>query len=280
MKANIFRFRQPIIATFGTIFLSFLLSVSHPYLHKDTMATSNSLVAFTETERGFAISDGVDSNPMEQTKTSLVASTAYKTTKAFEQYKPRYAVAKIDPSNYGDRYSTDIHGKTLNNQPIAVLHETVGSATSAINTFRTPQSSDQHQSSYHALITLDGMIVYLVPSDKRAFGAGNSVFKSSWGIETVQTNPNLPASVNNFAYHISLETPPDGRNKSGNSYHSGYTDSQYKSLAWLLALSSIPDERITTHKNVDLSGNRFDPRSFDFAKFLEILHTYRQPTAG
>ncbi|MGL5075192.1 MAG: N-acetylmuramoyl-L-alanine amidase, partial [Waterburya sp.] len=55
-----------------------------------------------------------------------------------------------------------------------------------------------------------------------------------------------------------------------------YSDRQYQSLAWLLAMSSIPDERITTHKAVDRSGHRFDPRSFDFAKFFNILHTYRQ----
>lgn len=211
-------------------------------------------------------------------RASTVATASYQTTQAFKEYQPQYLIAQIHPSNYGDRYSTDIHGNTLNNPPIAVLHETVGSATSAINTFRRNNLQDSQQSSYHALITLDGTIVYLVPSEKRAFGAGNSVFESSLGAEAVQTNPNLPASVNNFAYHISLETPPDGRRTSGNSSHSGYTDSQYKSLAWLLAMSSIPDDRITTHEDVDLSGQRFDPRSFDFDKFFKVLHTYRQLT--
>ena len=205
-------------------------------------------------------------------------TTTYQTTKAFKEYKPKYVAATIDPSNYGDRYSTDVYGNALNNAPLVVLHETVGSASSAINTFRRTNHNDSQQASYHALIALDGTIVYLVPSDKRAFGAGNSVFVGSAGKETVQTNPNLPPSVNNFAYHISLETPPDGRKKPGNSYHSGYTDSQYKSLAWLLAMSSIPDERITTHQAVDLSGHRFDPRSFDFDKFFAVLHAYRQPT--
>ena len=206
----------------------------------------------------------------------ITDTNTYKTTQAFEQYKPKYFQATIDPSNYGDRYSTNVNGDTLDNSPIVVLHETTNSMTSALNTFTTPHYHDSHQVSYHALIALDGTIVYLVPSEKRAFGAGNSVFTSSQGLETVKTNPNLPSSVNNFAYHISLETPPDGHNQQ--SQHSGYTDSQYKSLAWLLALSSIPDDRITTHKDVDRSGNRFDPRSFDFDKFFQILHTYRQPT--
>lgn len=207
---------------------------------------------------------------------ALTNTNTYKTTQAFEQYQPKYFQAKIDPSNYGDRYSTDVNGNTLNHSPIVVLHETTNSLMSAINTFTTPHYYDSHQVSYHALIALDGTIVYLVPAEKRAFGAGNSVFVSSQGLETVKTNPNLPSSVNNFAYHISLETPPDGYDRQ--SQHSGYTDSQYKSLSWLLALSSIPDDRITTHEDVDRSGNRFDPRSFDFDKFFQILHTYRQPT--
>ena len=199
----------------------------------------------------------------------------YQTTQAFAEYQPQYKVILAHPTNYGDRYGTDVRGNVLYNQPIAVLHETVGSASSAINLFRTPHYRDSQQVSYHTLITLDGTIIYIVPPEKRAFGAGNSAFASSAGRETVRTNPNLAPSVNNFAYHISLETPPDGRNKR--RYHSGYTEAQYKSLAWLLARSSIPEDRITTHKNVDLSGHRKDPRSFDFKRFLAILHTYRQP---
>ncbi|MEM8829868.1 MAG: peptidoglycan recognition family protein [Cyanobacteria bacterium P01_G01_bin.19] len=274
MKVSFTWFTKPIIIIFFTI----LLSVSYQGLSEYNFYRSDLVVAAPA-----IANNSYSSSPFSLSSTApstlLVSNNRYQTTKTFEQYKPRYAVANIDPSNYGDRYSTDVNGKALNNQPIAVLHETVGSASSAINTFRTHHSKDSQQSSYHALITLDGTIIYLVPSDKRAFGAGNSVFRSQSGIETVQTNPNLPPSVNNFAYHISLETPPDGRKKSGNSYHSGYSDRQYKSLAWLLALSSIPDDRITTHREVDLSGHRFDPRSFDFDKFFSILHSFRQPSA-
>ncbi|WP_052055530.1 N-acetylmuramoyl-L-alanine amidase [Myxosarcina sp. GI1] len=217
------------------------------------------------------------SSVSEANASSANVITTYKTTDAFKQYKPRYFMTTIHPSNYGDRYSTDVYGNSVNNLPLVVLHETTNSIASAINTFKTPHSSDNNQVSYHTLIALDGTIIYLLTSDKRAFGAGNSVFESSLGKETVKTNANLPPSVNNFAYHISLETPPDSWGKSRQNYHSGYTDNQYKSLAWLLAQSNIPDERITTHKNVDRSGHRFDPRSFDFNKFLQILHTYRQP---
>lgn len=215
----------------------------------------------------------VESSPV-QTHLALKELVTYKTTAIFEQYKPRYMVVSIDPSNYGDRYNTDVYGNSLNNSFIIVLHETTNSVESAINTFKTPHPNDNNQVSYHTLISLDGTVIYLLSPDKRAFGAGNSAFNG----ETVKTNPNLAPSVNNFAYHVSLETPPDGWNKQNQDYHSGYTDSQYKSLAWLIAQSSVPENRITTHKDVDISGYRLDPRSFDFNKFLSILRTYRQPT--
>ena len=90
----------------------------------------------------------------------------------------------------------------------------------------------------------------------------------------------MPPSVNNFAYHVSLESPSDGRGNSRT--HSGYTQAQYESLAWLMARTNIPDSRITTHRAVDRSGNRMDPRSFDSSRFLNLLHRYptRASSAG
>ena len=111
-----------------------------------------------------------------------------------------------------------------------------------------------------------------MPPDKRAFGAGNSVFVGAAGEESVKTNPDFPSSVNNFAYHISLETPADGDNN--NSNHSGYTNAQYQSLAWLVAKTSVPEDRITYHKIVDRSGSRQDPRSFNAQSFLRLLNGY------
>ena len=52
----------------------------------------------------------------------------YKTTAAFTKYRPQYTVAPIDPSNYGERYTRDINGIPLKNQPIIVLHESVNLA--------------------------------------------------------------------------------------------------------------------------------------------------------
>jgi hypothetical protein len=187
-------------------------------------------------------------------------------------YQPRQVIQLADPSNYGDRFSTDAYGRPINNQFIAVLHETVGSAQSAINLFQTYHPNDNDQVSYHTLIGRDGTIYYIVPPEKRAFGAGNSVFDGPNGPESVVTNPAFPSSVNNFAYHVSLETPGDGRGNGPN--HSGYTQAQYEAIAWLLAQSSIPENRITTHKAVDRSGNRQDPRSFDYDRFFSLLRKY------
>ncbi|MCC5665283.1 peptidoglycan recognition protein family protein [Nostoc sp. CHAB 5784] len=200
----------------------------------------------------------------------------YVTTQAFAQYRPNYQVVSVNPTNYGERYAQDVNGVPLNNQPIIVLHETGYSASSAINFFQVAHDDENVQASYHALIKLDGTVVYLVPPEKRAFGAANSVFETPQGVETVQTNPNLPASVNNFAYHVSLETPPDGYDGSSQQTHSGYTEAQYNSLAWLIAQSQVPDDRITTHHLVDRSGKKVDPISFDGNKFLSLLNTYRQ----
>lgn len=190
-------------------------------------------------------------------------------------YVPATEVAWADPTNYGDRYATDAYGNPVYNDFIVVLHETVGSADSAINTFRTPHPRDEDQVSYHTLIRRDGTVIYIVPPEKRAFGAGNSVFDGPNGPETVVTNLEFPGSVNNFAYHISLESPSDGRGNSRT--HSGYTENQYRSLAWLVAQSTVPDDRITTHQRVDRSGSRLDPRSFNGEFFLSLLHQYARP---
>ena len=208
-----------------------------------------------------ALPGGVSSSDDTPTNGVLVA-----------QATPRQVVALADPSNYGDRFATDANGQPLTQDFIAVLHETVGSAQSAINLFRTYHSRDADQVSYHTLIGRDGTIYYIVPPENRAFGAGNSVFNGPNGPETARINPNFPPSVNNFAYHVSLETPGDGMNNRRS--HSGYTQAQYTSLAWLLAQTTIPDNRITTHQSVDRSGNRMDPRSFNRQQLLTLLRQY------
>ena len=183
---------------------------------------------------------------------------------------PREYQAIANRTNYGQRYLYDINGKPVTNAPIVVLHETAATAQSTINFFQTYHTDEDDQASYHTLITLNGDVVYIVPPDLRAFGAGNSVF----GGEAVKTDSKFPPSVNNFAYHVSLETPPDGLRNG--AYHSGYTMAQYQSLAWLVARTGVPENRITTHQAVDRSGERSDPRRFDRELFLQLLGRYRR----
>lgn len=152
---------------------------------------------------------------------------------------------------------------------VVVLHETVYSVDSAINTFLTPHPRDEDQVSYHTLIALDGRIVDLVNPLKRAYGAGYSAFLGEWAA----TNPKFKGSVNNFALHLSLESPSDGQG-SGSS-HSGYTQEQYDALALVLhdwiQTYRIPPAAITTHQHVDLGGERSDPRSFNWSELQKRL---------
>lgn len=186
-------------------------------------------------------------------------------------YQPPEKVALAHPTNFGERFQRDITGRSAARRPVIVLHETVMSGWKTVRFFQTAHPSSG-QASYHALIKQDGSIYYLVPPDKRAFGAGDSTFYGPNGAETTKTSKQYPPSVNNFAYHISLETPPDGAN-NGNT-HSGYSDAQYASLAWLVSKTGIPENRIDTHQGVDRSGTRRDPRSFDQRKFDNLMRLF------
>ena len=177
---------------------------------------------------------------------------------------------KIHPTNYGERFSLDAYGNPVDPTPqLVVLHETVYGIGSAINTFSTPHPRDEDQVSYHSLIGEDGAVVQVLDPAKRAFGAGNSAFNGRW----VKTNAKVGGSVNNFALHISLETPLDGEDSDPS--HSGYSAAQYDALAAQLASwmrrFAIPAENITTHRAVDLGGERADPRSFNWQALQQRL---------
>lgn len=238
--------------------------VSHPALSTACAVQPDPNPAARMTSRSPNLSSG--SLTLERFRTLLVDRPRLK---QLPDYHPREEIALADPSNYGDRFWRDVKGNPALLSPIVVLHETVGSANSAINLFLRYHPNDDDQVSYHTLIRQNGTVVYLVPPDKRAFGAGNSIFMGSNGLETVQTKGGYPPSVNNFAYHISLETPADG-NHNG-TRHSGYSEAQYRSLAWLVAQTNVEATRITTHKAVDRSRSRIDPRSFDTVKFSRLL---------
>mgnify|MGYP001791322909 CR=1 FL=1 len=232
---------------------------------------SNSRLSYTLKGTPTAINPTINGQPSPSD-----SSFGFENSRLFAQsassYRPVERLALAHPSNYGERVAVDINGNPETHTNLIVLHETVGSAGSALNTFRTNHPNDNDQVSYHTLIGLDGTIYYVVPPEQRAFGAGNSSFKAATGEESTFTNPDFPSSVNNFAYHISLEPPPDGNNN--NTYHSGYTEAQDQSLAWLIARSTVPNDRITTQQAVDRSGSRMDPRSCEPDRLLRLLSQY------
>ena len=177
---------------------------------------------------------------------------------------------KIDPTNFGERYDKDAYGRLIDATPrVVVLHETVYSMSSALNTFMTPRPRDEDQVSYHTLVGQDGRVLDLVDPLSRAYGAGFSAFLGEWAI----TNRKIKGSINNFALHLSLETPPSGAN--ANRSHVGYTSKQYDALALVLSgwirSFNLPPAAITTHRHVDLGGERDDPRSFDWSKLQTRL---------
>lgn len=162
----------------------------------------------------------------------------------------------------------DAYGNPVANTPqLVVLHETVYGLSSAIHTFTTPHPDDADQVSYHMLIGEKGQIVQALDAGQRAFGAGYSAFRGRWAV----TNAAMAGSVNNFALHLSLETPLDGEDAQPS--HSGYSAAQYDALAVVLAdwmrRFRIPADHITTHRHVDLGLERADPRSFDW-KALQV----------
>ena len=180
------------------------------------------------------------------------------------------ATVAIDPTNFGVRHAEDAFGQPLDTTPrVVVLHETVYSLNSAVNTFLTPHPRDEDQVSYHTLIGLNGEVLDLVPPTKRAFGAGYSAFLGEWAI----TNKRFEGSVNNFALHLSLETPWSGANS--NSSHSGYTRQQYDAMALVLSdwikTFNLPPAAITTHRHVDIGGERSDPSSFNWSALQSRL---------
>jgi N-acetyl-anhydromuramyl-L-alanine amidase AmpD len=177
---------------------------------------------------------------------------------------------RIDPSNYGQRYQRDVFGNRLDPTPrVVVLHETVYGLASAVNTFQTAHPNDDDQVSYHTLIGQDGKVLDIVDPSKRAFGAGFSAFQGRWAI----TSRRVSGSINNFALHLSLESPLDGENEAPG--HSGYTSAQYDAMAVVLAdwmqRYPIPVEAITTHRHVDMGRERADPRSFDWSQLRRRL---------
>ena len=124
---------------------------------------------------------------------------------------------------------------------VVVLHETI----EELETIKDLHSDPTFYGSYHAIVDRRGIIHYMVPSEHKAFAAANSRFVNN----VTGKEESIDGSVDDFAYHIALETPPDGRDPNKES-HSGYTYEQYNSTAWLLKAVGVQLNRVTTHGQV------------------------------
>ncbi len=111
---------------------------------------------------------------------------------------------------------------------------------------------------YHSVINREGTIIYCVEATKRI----EASYPSSFNGESIN------GSVDDFAYHICLVSPDVDVDLIE---HEGYTIDQYISLAWLCKQLDVEEERIVTHKEIDLSNTRIDPRSFNKEKLIELL---------
>jgi len=142
-----------------------------------------------------------------------------------------------------------------------VIHET----NIDIETSLLLHNDPDYLGSYHAVIDRSGIINYLVPADSKAFAAAQSVFFNPiTGVEESMNN-----SVDDFAYHVALETPPDGV-KFNYSTHTGYTIQQYKSLAWLARHTGVEQHRIVTHGQIR-NPQTNEPRCFNRGVFQDFM---------
>lgn len=129
-----------------------------------------------------------------------------------------------------------------------VIHETNTDIETSLRLHNDPE----YYGSYHAIIERTGVIHYLTPADSKAFAAAKS---SYFNVITGEVEE-MEGSVDDFAYHVSLETPQDGIKFNYDS-HTGYTVQQYQSLAWLVRASGVQIHRIVTH------GELKDPASIE-----------------
>lgn len=142
---------------------------------------------------------------------------------------------------------------------IFVIHET----NVDIETALMLQNDPEFLASYHAIVDRTGTIHRLVPPEAKAYAARQSSFIDPVTGEEQQ----MGGSVDDFAYHVALESPPDGI-KFRSRAHSGYTFQQYKSLAWLSRDTGVEQHRIATHGQVR-TPRTTEPRCFNQGVFQE-----------
>jgi N-acetyl-anhydromuramyl-L-alanine amidase AmpD len=145
---------------------------------------------------------------------------------------------------------------------LVVIHETKINAEHVIRL----HGDSNYYASYHALIHRNGFITYLTPGDCKAYAAANSQYTDIFGEKQHVNN-----SVDDFAYHITLESPTNSFGLTA-ATHIGFTKEQYESLAWLCAAIGVATNRITTHGKI-ITPNNLEPECFNedyfFSRYME-----------
>lgn len=137
---------------------------------------------------------------------------------------------------------------------LVVIHETAVSCSEVLDLHQSPT----FKASYHACIGRDGTIFYLVAPEEKAYAAASSIFMNTDGEEE-----HVNGSVDDFAYHIALESPVAV--SEHDPIEAGFTEAQYKSLAWLISKTGINFDRVTTHGAIKLAQTN-EPQNFFIAK--------------
>lgn len=132
-----------------------------------------------------------------------------------------------------------------------VLHSTVIPTTEdTVKVFLDPK----REVSAHFVVGKDGQVIQMVPVQKRAWHAGESILEDR-------------PRVNEFSVGIEMVNLNDGIDP--------YPDAQIHAVAgiirFLRSRYEIPDSRIVSHEKIALpAGRKSDPANFDFARLFQL----------
>lgn len=150
--------------------------------------------------------------------------------------------------NFDDRP----HGETVS---CVVLHSTVVPTTEeTVKIFLDPK----RQVSAHFVVGKDGQVIQMVPVEKRAWHAGESVLDGK-------------PRVNEYSVGIEMVNLNNGVDP--------YTDAQIYAVVGIIRLLrsryDIPDSRIVSHEKIALpAGRKSDPANFDFERVYRLCREY------
>lgn len=144
---------------------------------------------------------------------------------------------------------------------LVVIHHTASSnINGTIAWFKNPKAS----ASAHYVIGLDGCTVAMVPEDKKAWHAGQSIFQG-------QKDKNN--SVNSFS--VGIELVGDGNSAA-------YTEQQYQALIELCktlrSRYKLSDQQFTGHEFVAPARKNDPGKFFDWKRFMHGICNQAPPS--